>query len=305
MSGVIDRLLPPDSQRRVLARVLAQAGRSPGTLARRLNPENLALWLRYRNHRFHCPVCGEETTPLYDFPDLRLRREHRIGVLRETLQCRRCLASMRHRSLVLALLDELGRRWGARPRSVAEVAATGLRGLAVLDSDDFSATSRRLREIPGYVRCSYVPGAPWGAPLPGGALNVDLQRMPFPDARFDVVLSSDVMEHVRDARAAHAEIRRVLRPGGAYVFNVPFEESSAENIRLVDTSTEVDRHLVPPQLHGDPLSGGVLAYRVFGREILSELRELGFRVEFHRLRQPSALVVDGDVFVAHAPEGPP
>ena len=86
------------------------------------------------------------------------------------------------------------------------------------------------------------------------------------------------------------------------MFNVPFEESSAEDIRLVDTQTREDIFLVPPQFHGDPLTGGILAYRVFGRDLIHKLEMLGFVVKFLRIDQPSSLVVNGDVFIARKPD---
>jgi hypothetical protein len=67
---------------------------------------------------------------------------------------------------------------------------------------------------------------------------------------------------------------------------------------LVDTSEKENRYLCEPQFHGDPLTGGILAYRVFGRHLITELSDLGFEVDFFRIEQPASLVVDGDVFVA-------
>jgi SAM-dependent methyltransferase len=47
------------------------------------------------------------------------------------------------------------------------------------------------------------------------------ERLPFPDRTFDLVLSNEVIEHVRDDRAALAEMLRVLRPGGRAVIFCP------------------------------------------------------------------------------------
>ena len=255
------KLAPYNSDRRMILRVLRETAQSPGTLVQRLNPTNFSHWFKYRKHLFDCPVCGHAERPLYDFPNLALRRAHRIGVLRETLQCRNCFASLRERSLALALLKYLNGRWSLDLTSIADLAARGLDGLRILDTDNFSGISRLLRDCQGFMRCSYRPDHPWGHEFEPGYFNVDLQNISFADESFDVILTSDVMEHVRDCDTAHAEIFRALRPGGAYVFNVPFEEASAEGIRLVDTQTEKDVFLVPPQLHGDPLTGGILAYR--------------------------------------------
>jgi len=45
--------------------------------------------------------------------------------------------------------------------------------------------------------------------------------LPFADGTFDVVLASDVLEHIENDALAAAEIHRVLRRGGHLVFSVP------------------------------------------------------------------------------------
>jgi 2-polyprenyl-6-hydroxyphenyl methylase/3-demethylubiquinone-9 3-methyltransferase len=47
----------------------------------------------------------------------------------------------------------------------------------------------------------------------------ELERLPFADASFDAVVAADVLEHVPDLPAAVAELARVLRPGGAFLFD--------------------------------------------------------------------------------------
>jgi ubiquinone/menaquinone biosynthesis C-methylase UbiE len=56
--------------------------------------------------------------------------------------------------------------------------------------------------------------------------DVDLREasitaLPFADASFDAVVSADVVCQVEDPATALAEFRRVLRPGGSIVINVP------------------------------------------------------------------------------------
>lgn len=46
-------------------------------------------------------------------------------------------------------------------------------------------------------------------------------RVPEPDARFDFVFSNSVLEHIEELDPVIAEVARVLRPGGAFVFTVP------------------------------------------------------------------------------------
>ncbi|MCS7221413.1 MAG: class I SAM-dependent methyltransferase [Anaerolineae bacterium] len=47
------------------------------------------------------------------------------------------------------------------------------------------------------------------------------EALPFPDASFDVILSHEMIEHVRDDRRSIAEAVRVLRPGGRLVLFCP------------------------------------------------------------------------------------
>jgi SAM-dependent methyltransferase len=60
---------------------------------------------------------------------------------------------------------------------------------------------------------------------PGGvvarAVRADLLSLPFPDASFDVVMASEVLEHIPDDDVAMAEIARVVRPGGRVAVTVP------------------------------------------------------------------------------------
>jgi SAM-dependent methyltransferase len=46
-------------------------------------------------------------------------------------------------------------------------------------------------------------------------------ELPFPDASFDLVLSFDVFEHIKDSDAHLREVSRVLRSGGRYLVQTP------------------------------------------------------------------------------------
>jgi SAM-dependent methyltransferase len=48
-----------------------------------------------------------------------------------------------------------------------------------------------------------------------------IERMPFPDSRFDLALALDIIEHVPDDLQALRELFRIIRPGGSLLITVP------------------------------------------------------------------------------------
>lgn len=56
---------------------------------------------------------------------------------------------------------------------------------------------------------------------PGGAVRGDTLRLPFPDATFDRIVASEILEHIPSDVAGMREIARVLRPGGTAAVTVP------------------------------------------------------------------------------------
>lgn len=171
-------------------------------------------------------------------------------------------------------------------------------GPQILDTDAYSAIFRTMCNTPFYRSSVYRPDLPAGVSVQPSVDNVDLMDMPFPDAMFDVILTSDVMEHVRRDDAAHAEIYRCLKAGGCYVFTVPFVPEWEHDQIRVDGSGEKDVFLMEPEYHKDPLNiKGALVYRIYGAELITKLERIGFDVKFdnspiHKLGMPVR-----DVFV--------
>ena len=83
-----------------------------------------------------------------------------------------------------------------------------------------------------------------------GILCQDVQKLTFPDNNFDICTSTEVFEHVPNDLTGFSEIRRVLRPGGLFVFTVPLFHSptTIERARL-DQHQRIE-HLHPAQFHG-------------------------------------------------------
>ena len=83
-------------------------------------------------------------------------------------------------------------------------------------------------------------------------IEASVSELPFPENRFDFVLSIDVWSHtgVDDALAAH-ETSRVLRPGGKLILNLAaFEFLKGAHDRAVDVNRRYTRRQVRALLEG-------------------------------------------------------
>ena len=160
-----------------------------------------------------------------------------------------------------------------------------------------------LADAPGYVCSEY-----WGEAHASGPRKRYPPRgsgsLSFGDDTIDVVLTSDVLEHVADAYRAHGEIFRVLRPGGRHIFTVPFAGTDKDDVRALRAEGPIE-YLAEPLYHGDPVRPG----RAFLSGASSAPRcSPGFKRSVSpprgmRLREPRHGIIGGDalVFVARKP----
>jgi SAM-dependent methyltransferase len=99
-----------------------------------------------------------------------------------------------------------------------------------------------------------------------GALRGDATRLPFTDHTFDVVITSEVLEHIQDDVTAIAEMYRVLRPGGIFAVTVPSWLPEVINWRLSS------------EYHAPASKGGHV--RIYSAvELAAKLRAAGLQIE--------------------------
>jgi ubiquinone/menaquinone biosynthesis C-methylase UbiE len=101
----------------------------------------------------------------------------------------------------------------------------------------------------------------------GHWIDVDEEPLPFPDKAFDVVVFSEVMEHVRFPQKALGEIRRVLKLDGRLVGSVPNAFRLRNRLRF----------LVGNQYESDPSHLRQYSFSILRRELEPHFRE----VEIH------------------------
>ena len=104
------------------------------------------------------------------------------------------------------------------------------RGAAVVALD---AGPEEVAQVRGTV-AAMVEAGELAPDHPATAVQGDALALPFPDATFDRVIASEVLEHIPDDVAAMRELARVLRPGGTMAVTVPRCGPEAINWALSD-----------------------------------------------------------------------
>lgn len=222
------------------------------------------MTMRDETYSGHCSVCGDHR--------IFLNMAHPI---RETYQCENCRASMRERVTAEAILAAYRR---GKETHLAQLAQSPhFRNLSIFEPGIAGAYRAYLSDLPAYQNSFFWGDMPNGT-YRQGIRNEDLQALTFPDASFDLVISSDIFEHVRDPWAAFCEIRRVLKPGGCHIFSIPVMLPMRDKCQArVDTSGAQDVHILDPVYHGDGKGGRSLVYTDFGADMYERLADCGFR----------------------------
>jgi SAM-dependent methyltransferase len=118
------------------------------------------------------------------------------------------------RRLLAHAIGELGLPKDARVIDVGSGTGTNLRLLAELGFIDFTGVDMSESAI----RFCAEKGL-------GRVEMADARDLPFEDRSVDLVVATDIVEHIDDDAAALREIQRVLRPGGCAILTVPAFQS--------------------------------------------------------------------------------
>jgi hypothetical protein len=182
-----------------------------------------------------CPCCGG-----------RFRRMSRRRLSGWSSICPRCRSHPRHRAIALLL------------------ARGELPGRRLLHFAPEPLLDPVFARLPGVERVTADLHAP-------AELRLDISDMDLPDASFDLILCSHVLEHVPDDRAAMRELRRVLTDGGLALVLVPYRPG---------VSTYEDPAITSP-LDRMVAFGQQDHVRMYGSDLPQRLAEAGFEVEDH------------------------
>jgi len=226
-----------------------------------------------KNAPLICPCCGgmEFSQSSVIWPEL--AAEWRLSPVelkcideQQGSYCRTCGTNFRSMALAAAISRTLGYS-GMFSDIAVFLAASGRR---VLEINPAGSLTRFLSGYPGHVLATYPA--------------VDITRLPYPDASFDLVIHSDTLEHIRHPERALAECRRVLTKDGYCIFTVPI---------LVDRLT-LSREGMPNSYHGNPsdAASDYVVWSEYGADAWKQVLRAGFaECRIFAFKYPSALAL--------------
>lgn len=150
----------------------------------------LGLW--YAGNAVQCPICQSKYRQFLPYGRINPR---------PNALCPSCLSLERHRLIWLYLQQRTP--FFQQPLQVLHIAPE-------------PCFMQRFEKMhgKGYITADIE------SPL--AKVKMDIHQIPFEENTFDVVLCNHVLEHVQNDIVAMSEIRRVLKPGGWSIMQVPF-----------------------------------------------------------------------------------
>jgi SAM-dependent methyltransferase len=235
---------------------------------------------------FRCIVCG---------------RFYRYKVtdknLRETCYCGSCSSSNRERQISYVLIKSLLNK---NPVFSSLKDFLKKEDIGIYNAESKGAVHNILSRMKNYICSEYFGENYTSGDHVNGILHQDLRELSFKSNSFDVVLSTEVFEHIPDAYRAFKEVHRVLKTGGRHIFTVPFDARAFKDSvkALVDESGRI-QYLTEPEYHTDLLrpDEGILVYRIFSLEMMVKLSELGFFTNMYHLYNPFLGILGNNAIV--------
>ncbi|MGM0876133.1 MAG: class I SAM-dependent methyltransferase [Bacillota bacterium] len=181
---------------------------------------------KLKHNRGYCVICEQETIFIEIKP-----------WLRDNYRCEKCRSIPRNRAIINAL-NLFFPQW--KKYLIHESSPSGV-------SSNYIASKCK-----GYTMSQYFKNVPLGK-FHTGVRCENLESLTFRDQSFDLIITQDVFEHVMNPDKAFKEISRVLKPGGAHVFTMPWYYHYPKTIQRARMDGGQIEYLEKPIYHGNPI----------------------------------------------------
>lgn len=242
-----------------------------------------------------CPACGFRGAPVRRsglWPELIAEWELspewvRWFDQREGSICASCGSNLRSGQLAQAIIDAIKARTGAAGICLDTLLDDPrVNGLRVAEINSAGTLHPFLAKLPSL---RYSEFGSKSATVP----SEDMLCLSYADSIFDLVITSETLEHVPDVDVALREIHRVLKPDGLHIFTVPIVWDRPETRQRARLENGKLTCILPPSYHGAPQDNRTdfVVFSEFGADFVERCRRAGFDLSFVRDEANPALVV--------------
>ena len=200
----------------------------------------------------------------------------------------------RHRQLAWAIVQAAKR--GFLPHlehieSLADIASASTQ-IQIWNTQTESTIHDVLQSLPGYISSEFLANeslksGDFGFKGDKRVRHEDLMDPSFKENELDMVISTEVFEHIPFPYLAHRRVHEILKVGGVHVFTVPFGAVSTDSVHATLDPTGEINYVGEAIMHGDPVRPeGVPVFTIFGMEMINKLCEIGFDVFAYDLHIP-------------------
>ncbi len=190
--------------------------------------------------------------------------------IRESSKCENCGSSLRssiHARTICSI-------YAPKAKCLTEaIKDPSFRKLKIAESN--GALHKLLISHPGLSYSEYVPDDK-------SIRHESLDKLTYKSGMFDLVLTSETLEHLPDWELALKEIRRVLKDGGRHVFTTPAILSRQTRTRAKRKNGKIV-HMLPAAYHGYNRGNpdDYTVFNEFGADLRKEIDKLGYSTDLY------------------------
>jgi O-antigen biosynthesis protein len=241
-----------------------------------------------RDETGQCVVCGRESMFRFDPTIITPQLREAWGISdrlveafnrKESMFCGSCGSSLRVRRLAAVLVQTFAESGGLSCKSFAELLENKeFRNLKIAEINACGGLHSYLKDHPNLSYSEWVCDATPGE-MRDGVRCEDLQCLTYPDNYFDIILTSETLEHVPDPGKAWQEISRTLKDGGYHIFTIPVLLSQPTTVRRANFVNGKRENFLAPAYHGAWGSENMFVYTDFGMDLVEKLDGIGLKTD--------------------------
>lgn len=205
---------------------------------------------------------------------------------REGTYCVNCNCCVRTHQLSVAILQVLNKKIGTNFSNLnLAFKDKNVQELKIAEINSLGNIHPFLAQSPNLWYSEFLSTNP-------AIRSENLESLSYEADFFDLVLTSETLEHVPNIDKAFSEIYRVLKPGGKHIFTTPVVwDRPTTRVRAYMENGQVV-NILPPSYHGSKAKNqsDYLVFYEFGKDLVARCEKAGFKVDLLQDKENASLV---------------